>query len=98
MAGNLYQLIGLAPEKHSETLKNAALSLRPLTAVERGTITGKRLRVVPARAGERLENLGARTGNVWRPDYTALANGLEIDIVLTEGQLVKIARQERPAN
>ena len=35
MAGNTYQLIGLAPERHWETLRKAALTLRPLTPVER---------------------------------------------------------------
>lgn len=94
MGGRTYQLIGLAPEKHREALRDAALSLRPLTDVERGAITGKRLRIVSARAGERLENLG-RSGNVWSPAYTALMNGLDMDANLSEGQLVKIAREER---
>jgi predicted Zn-dependent protease len=94
MAGKTYQLIGLAPEKHREALKNAALSLRPLTDVERSAVTGKRLRIVAARAGERLENFSARTGNAWSPAYTALVNGLTVDADLREGQLVKIARVE----
>ncbi len=101
MAGTTYQLIGLAPEKHRESLRNAALSLRPLTEVERGAVTGKRLRIVIARPEERLENLGARTGNVWSPAYTALVNGLDAEAVLEEGRLVKIAREEcwrQPAN
>jgi predicted Zn-dependent protease len=95
MAGSTYQLIGLAPEKHREALRNAALSLRPLTDVERGAVTGKRLRIVRAREGERLESLGARTGNVWASAYTALVNGLKVDADLAEGQPVKIAREER---
>ena len=94
MAGRTYQLIGLAPEKHREALRNAALSLRPLTEVERGAVTGKRLRIVAARQGERLENLAARTGNAWSPAYTALVNGLNVEVDLPEGQLVKIARVE----
>ena len=94
MAGRTYQLIGLAPEKHREALRNAALSLRPLTDVERGAVTGKRLRIVAARPGERLENLGARSGNVWSPAYTAMVNGLNVEADLREGQLVKIARVE----
>ena len=65
MAKRTYQLIGLAPERHGQTVTNAALSLRPLTEIERGAVTGKRLRVVPARPGERLEDLGARSDNVW---------------------------------
>jgi predicted Zn-dependent protease len=91
-------LIGLGPEKHREALRNAALSLRPLTDVERGAVTGKRLRIVAARPGERLENLGARSGNVWPPAYTALVNGLKVDADLSEGQLLKIAREERWTN
>jgi predicted Zn-dependent protease len=59
MRGNTYQLIGMGPEKHRELLRNAALTLRPLTEVERGAVTGKRLRMLAARAGERLENLAA---------------------------------------
>jgi len=94
MAGSTYQLIGLAPEKHRETLRDAALTLRPLTDAERRTVTGKRVRTVAARQGERLENVGARSGNVWSPAYTALVNGLTVDADLQEGQLVKIARAE----
>jgi predicted Zn-dependent protease len=88
-------LTGLAPEKYRETLRQSALSLRPLTALERGAVTGKRLRVVTARAGERFEELGARCGNVWSPTYTALVNGLNPDTVLDGGRLLKTAREER---
>jgi predicted Zn-dependent protease len=95
MGGKTFQLIGLAPEKHREALRNAALSLRPSTEVERGAVTGKRLRIVAARPGERLENLSARAGNVWSPAYTALVNGVDAEAVLDEGRLIKIAREER---
>jgi len=94
MAGNTYQLIGLAPERHWETLRNAALTLRPLTPAERASVTGKRLRIATARRGERLETLAARTGNAWSPAYTALVNGLDAEADLHEGQLIKIARIE----
>jgi len=94
MAENTYQLIGLAPEELRETLRDAALTLRPITESERSMVTGKRLRIVAAHRGERLENLGARSGNAWSPAYTALANGLDAEATLSEGQLVKIARVE----
>lgn len=94
MGDKTYQLIGMAPERHRETLRNAALTLRPLTDAERRTVTGKRLRIVSAAKGERLENLSARTGNVWSPAYTALVNGLDAETDLKEGQLLKIARLE----
>ena len=94
MAERTYQLIGLAPEQHRQTLRNAALTLRPLTEAERGSVTGKRLRIVAARRGERLEDLAARSGNAWSPAYTALANGLDVEATLADGKLVKIARLE----
>ncbi|HSU57505.1 MAG TPA: M48 family metalloprotease [Candidatus Dormibacteraeota bacterium] len=94
MAGKTYELIGLGPERYREVLKEAAVTLRPLTAAEGGSVTGKRLRIVAARKGEKLENLGARSGNAWPPAYAAIVNGLAVDDVLAEGQLIKIARVE----
>jgi predicted Zn-dependent protease len=94
MAGATYQLIGLAPEKYEETLRNAVLTLRPLTEAESGTVSGKRLGIATARSGERLEDLGTRCGNVWSPAYTALVNGLTADQALANGQRIKIARTE----
>ena len=94
MAGRTYQLVGLAPEQYRQTLRDAALTLRPLTEAELGSVTGKRLRIVAARSGERLEDLAARCGNAWSPAYTALANGLKVEATLSEGQLVKIVRLE----
>jgi predicted Zn-dependent protease len=94
MAGTTYELTGLAPEKYKDTLKTAALSLRPLTDTERKAINGNRLRMVAARDGERLEGLGTRTGNAWTPSYTALVNGLSDDTVLTAEQPIKIAHPE----
>ena len=92
MAEKTYQLIGLAPEQYRETLRDAALTLRPITESERRTVTGKRLRIVVAHRSERLENLGARSGNAWSPAYTALANGLDPEATLSQGQVLKIAR------
>jgi predicted Zn-dependent protease len=94
MAGHTYQLIGLAPEKDKETLRTAALTLRPLTDADRATVTGKRLRAVPARKGETLDTFNTRTKNTWPPAYTALVNSLHPNDTLTEGQLIKISREE----
>ena len=94
MAGKTYQMIGLAPEKDKETLRAAALTLRPLTASDRSSITAKRLRAVPAKQGETLQTFAARTQNSWTPAYTALVNGLATTVTLNEGQLLKIAREE----
>jgi predicted Zn-dependent protease len=95
MAGRSYQLSGLAAERHRETLRNAALTLRPLTSVGRDAVTGRRIRIVAAQAGERLETLSARSGNVWTLSYTALVNRLDPETPLSPGRLVKIAREER---
>jgi predicted Zn-dependent protease len=94
MAGNTFRLIALVSEAQRETLRNATLSLRPLTAAERETVTGKRLRIRTARKGEGLEGLAARTGNAWSPAYTALVNDLVPEAVLSEGKPVKIVRLE----
>jgi len=94
MRETTYELIGVGPDRYRETLRDAALTLRPLTDLERKAVTGKRLRIASARAGERLEELGARTGNVWSPAYTAIANELQPEAVLKEGQLIKIAKRE----
>lgn len=94
MAGQMFQIVGLGPESHRETLRTAAFTLRPLTAAERTGVKGQRLRVVQARAGESLAALSARTGNGWPLDYLALVNGLETTAALREGQWLKIAREE----
>jgi predicted Zn-dependent protease len=94
MTGKTFQLIDLALERHRETLRNAALSLRPMTVAERGSVNGKRLRIVIIRQDERLEDLAARAGNAWSAAYTALVNGLDPEGVLQEGQRVKIVRLE----
>jgi len=94
MGERTYQLIGLAPEQYREALRDAAHTLRPITEAERDGVTGKRLRIVAAHRGERLEHLAARSGNAWSPAYTALVNGLDAEATLSEGQLVKIARVE----
>jgi hypothetical protein len=53
------------------------------------------VRVVEARDGENLAQLGERTGNRWTPEYTALINGLTVDETMEAGTLVKIARREQ---
>jgi predicted Zn-dependent protease len=94
LSAKTYRLVALAPEQHQQTVRSAAISLRPLTEAESASVTGKRLRIVVAHKGERLEDLAARSGDTWPPAYTALANGLDANATLSEGQLVKIARLE----
>jgi hypothetical protein len=52
------------------------------------------MRVVAARQGETLSEVGAPTGNAWDINESAVANGLFVDSVLEAGQLVKVAIEE----
>ena len=89
--GMLYQFIGLAPERYRSVLRETALSFRPLTADEKASIQETRLRVISARAGETLEQLSQRSDNALEVEMTAIVNGLDEDVTLKQGQLVKIA-------
>ena len=90
-----YQLIGAGADQYKEQLRETVFSLRPLTKKERNSITGIRLRIVKAKAGEDLSELSKRSGNVWSPAYTAMMNNMPEDVKLPEGELVKIAREEQ---
>jgi predicted Zn-dependent protease len=94
MGGNLFEFIGLAPERLRPLLRECALSFRKLTPAERMAITATRLRVVTARAGETLAELSRRVGNVWDPAITANANDMAEDRKLAAGDLVKVAVSE----
>jgi len=94
MGGTTYHLVAIGLEKHQDALRNAALSLRPLSTAERQAITGKRLRTATAKDGETLTQFSARTRNAWSEAYTAIANGLDPKKPLTEGRLLKIAVEE----
>ena len=91
----IYQLIATAPERLRPTLRESALSLRPLTSDERASIKVTRLRIVAARAGEDLEALSIRTANVWDLRTTALMNAVPLDRRFEEDSPVKVAVRER---
>jgi len=94
-----YQLVGAGAERYREELRDVALSMRPLADGDWDSIAGLRVRVIEARGGESLAQLGERSGNRWTPEYTALINGLTVGQEMGAGTLVKIARREhyRPA-
>jgi predicted Zn-dependent protease len=66
-------------------------SFRPLDAADRDAIRAHVLRIATARSGESLAAVGARTGNVWSPEQTAVANGIEAGGALPADRLLKIA-------
>ena len=92
--GLLFEMIGVAPETHGPRLRETALSLRSATRAEIQSVKVERIRIAKARAGETLEALGRRVGNVWALELTAVVNDLDRGARLPEGRLVKVAVAE----
>jgi predicted Zn-dependent protease len=96
--GRIYRLVAgveagrVAPA--GGALRGFARSFRPLDAGEIARLSELRLRVALARDGESLVSLGARTRNEWDPLRTAVANAMQVDRPLREGELVKVAVRE----
>ena len=97
--GSLYALHAQAPQREwsawADALERTQQSFRRLDDDDRALITETRLALVPAKAGETLEQVSKRSGNAWSAAETALYNGLRGDERLAAGFLVKIGR-ERP--
>jgi predicted Zn-dependent protease len=97
--GTIFRLDCLAAEQSFSgfvaPFERTALSFRALSAEERAGARERRLAVVPARAGESLGALAERTGNVWRLEQVALANGAEPAAALAAGLHIKVV-VERP--
>ena len=72
-----------------------AKSFRALTSEERADVREHRLHVARAAGGESLAALAERSGNVWKLEQVAVANGVEARASLTAGQRIKLA-VERP--
>ncbi|MCK5087282.1 MAG: hypothetical protein KAQ90_07170, partial [Melioribacteraceae bacterium] len=89
-----YNLIGGGLDSYYDMLASTVKSLRPITEAERKSITINKIRLVRAKEGETIEEFCGRTGNVWKPEYTAMINELDASVKLSEGQLIKIAKQE----
>jgi len=96
--GLVYQITGLSPgdsfDAYRGVLMETATSFRPLTEEDWPKIKETRLRVVKARHGETLEELGKRVNSMWSLAETAVANGLPQKGRLSEGQLIKVAVPE----
>lgn len=97
--GLIYQVVGVAPTKQFETMQavfhSVAHSFRPLTVSERTNIKEKRIRLVKAREGETIEAVAARAHSSWKIEEVAVVNGLVSTESLREGQVLKIAVEER---
>jgi predicted Zn-dependent protease len=97
----VFRVSGIAAIRTFETYREAfartASSFRPLRRDERERMTAVRLRPRPARAGESLAALVTRTGGTWKPEQTAVANGIAVDAKLVEGFPVKVPIRQRYA-
>jgi len=98
LGGKIFRILGATPpasfERHASTFRATAASFHAATPAERARIRETRLRIVHARDGESIASLVERTHCVWKPDMTAVANGLERDVRLDAGRAVKVAVSE----
>jgi len=97
--GSIYRLQCLAGEPSFAAFlpgfERSAKSFRSLTREERASIRERRLHVVSPKGSDSLSGLASRSGNVWRLELVALANGLEANAGPAPGQRIKLA-VERP--
>ncbi len=77
----------------SDAFARTQRSFRRLSPDDRAVITETRMALVPAKAGETLEQVSKRSANVWSAAETALYNGLRGDERLAAGFLVKVGRE-----
>ena len=94
-SGRVYRVTGMTRPESLDILRpsfqQTAASFGAITADERAGINETRIKLARARGGETLSALQASAGSVWKPDYAAVANGLEADSVLQKGRAVKAA-------
>ena len=96
-AGQLFRITAFAPRgggKYLSRARNTARTFAPLDAETRAAIPQYRLHVVEAGPGERLADVGLRSGNALTVPQTAVLNGLFVDVRFRGGERVKIARAE----
>ncbi len=91
---NIFKIVALGPNRYFEPMRATADSVRRLTREELDSIVAERIRIAPARDGETISDLAARTGNAMEPALTAAINGREVGEALSAGEPVKILRAE----
>ena len=68
--------------------------VRPLEDVGRRVSSTQEADTTIARSGETLRDVLQRTNSAWSPGRAAIANAMETETVLADGQLVKVAREQ----
>lgn len=98
LGGLVYKITGVAEPDDFPAFRGqfhlTALSLRELTAEERGSIRDTRLRIREAKAGQGLGEFAEQHKSSWTADQIALANGLESGAVIEAGMPLKVAVPE----
>jgi predicted Zn-dependent protease len=93
--GLVYRLSGASTSEsyasRRATFTSFVESLHGLRPAEREQVLESRLRGRPGLAGETLAELLARHASSWNPPQAAIANALDPEAPLHEGQLVKMA-------
>ena len=93
--GDVYAVTGQAggdgAAQYIKSFDVTARSFRALRSSERKSLKESRLRVRTARSGEKPDGIVERTGSTSSPEALAVSNGIEVDTVLREGQLLKVA-------
>jgi predicted Zn-dependent protease len=84
--------------RYAPVLDRVAMSVRPLRSGDRERILETRLRIWPARGGETLAEVLARSGSTWSPARAAVANGVAVLTRLEAGWPVKVAVRQRHAS
>jgi predicted Zn-dependent protease len=96
--GLVYLISGVVPrdygDAHRAVFGAVVESFRPLSAEERQGVRIHRLRLRRARAGESLTEFGARVGNAWSPERTAVANRFDPGAPLADDQWLRVAIPE----
>ena len=95
LGGEVFKMVGAAPESQRRILREAAQSLSATTKAEQTSVKALTLRIATAQAGETLAVLSKRTANAWPLSLLAVVNGRDASDTLAEGDLVKIAVLER---
>ena len=89
-----FTFMAMGYEQLRETLRESVLSIRPLTAAERDSIGGLRLRTTEMRSGEDLPAFTGRLNSETGPKFTAALNGVE-EQHIGAGEPRKYVRKER---
>lgn len=84
------QIVGLAPDGYTEGVTRALSTIRPLSDVEKSSMTQRYMEIAKAVEGETLGDLSMRTKNTMTPEMTALINKRPQEEILPEGAEIRV--------